>query len=247
MGRAANTTRKATLLDVDGLMVQLTRKRVRNVNLRVRRDGAVCVSAPARVPQSEIERFVRSKRDWIEQALARQSAQVDCTSLDCSEGASVWVWGRRLTCSVVDDSSLFAQAGTPFEIAGDSLLAYIDQRGREDDRAQEAMSALFASWLKQRLSERIQEVLPHWEEVVGAQCSAVRIRAMSSRWGSCNVKTRVITLNAHLVHYDPRCLDQVICHELCHLHEPSHNAHFHALMDRCYPDWRGVRALLRDA
>ena len=247
MVRAANASRKTTLLDVDGLTVQLTRKRVRNVNLRVRRDGAICVSAPARVPQSEIERFVRSKRDWVEQALARQSSQVDCTSLDCSEGSSVWVWGRRLECRHVTDISLLAQTETSFEIAGDSLLVNVDQRTLEGDHAQEAMSALFASWLKQRLSERIREVLPHWEEVVGAKCIAVRIRVMSSRWGSCNVKTGKITLNAHLVHYDPRCLDQVICHELCHLHEPSHNAHFHALMDRCYPDWRAVRALLREA
>ena len=194
MGKPANTSRNTTLLDVDGLAAQLTRKRVRNVNLRVRRDGAVCVSASARVPLAEIERFVRSKRDWIEQALARQSAQVDCTSLDCSEGSSVWVWGRRLECHHVDDGSPSAQAEALFEIAGDSLIVNASQVILEGGDAQEAMSALFATWLKQQLSERIQEVLPHWEEVVGAQCSAVRIRAMSSRWGSCNVKTGKITL-----------------------------------------------------
>ena len=50
--------------------------------------------------------------------------------------------------------------------------------------------------------------------------------------------------SSQLVHYDQRCLAYVLTHELCHLHEPSHNARFHALMDRFYPDWRTVRALL---
>ena len=50
---------------VDGLCVEVTRKRVRRVNLRVRPDGTVAVSAPPRVPLSQIERFVRLKRPWI--------------------------------------------------------------------------------------------------------------------------------------------------------------------------------------
>jgi len=32
-----------------------------------------------------------------------------------------------------------------------------------------------------------------------------------------------------------------VVHELCHLLEPSHNARFHALMDRYYPRWREAR------
>ena len=30
-------------------------------------------------------------------------------------------------------------------------------------------------------------------------------------------------------------------HELCHLIEPSHNAHFHALMDKFFPRWKEAR------
>ena len=55
---------------------------------------------------------------------------------------------------------------------------------------------------------------------------------------------RTITINSQLAHYDRRCLDYVVCHELCHLYEPSHNARFHALMDRFYPGWKAVRKLL---
>ena len=231
-------------LDVDGLEVVLTRKRVRNVNLRVARDGTVRVSASQRVPQSEIERFVRSKRDWIERARQRQEAQSNRNSLDCSEGAHVYLWGQRLTCTRGNGGGA-SQEGD-FEVSGDKLLVHYNGKASDAEQRNEAMSRRFSVWLRRQLEQRIQQALPHWEETVGKRSTAIRIRAMKSRWGSCNIKTGTITLNAHLVHYDPRCLDQVICHELCHLYEPSHNARFHELMDRFYPDWRAVRALLSD-
>ena len=229
-------------LDIDGLEVILTRKRVRNVNLHVRRDGTVCVSASHRVHQSEIERFVRAKRDWIERARERQVAQGDWNSLNCTDGACVYLWGQKLTCTISDSSA--ASQEEIFEPLDDKLLVHYDHDIQDAEKQQEEMSKLFSAWLGQQLEQRIRQVLPHWEETVGKHCTAIRLRPMTSRWGSCNIKTGVITLNAHLVHYDPRCLDQVICHELCHLHEPSHNARFHALMDRFYPDWRTVRSLL---
>ena len=36
-------------------------------------------------------------------------------------------------------------------------------------------------------------------------------------------------------------LEHVVVHELCHLLEPSHNARFHALMDKFFPRWKEAR------
>jgi predicted metal-dependent hydrolase len=36
----------------------------------------------------------------------------------------------------------------------------------------------------------------------------------------------------------------IIVHEMLHFLEPTHNAHFIALMDRFMPNWRGRRDLL---
>lgn len=43
----------------------LERKKVKNLNIRIRPDGIVRVSAPARMPVSRIKEFVSSKSDWI--------------------------------------------------------------------------------------------------------------------------------------------------------------------------------------
>ena len=59
-------------LDVDGIPVRIARKRVKNLNLRISRDGStVSASVPLHMPDAEVARFVRSKRDWIERGRAR--------------------------------------------------------------------------------------------------------------------------------------------------------------------------------
>lgn len=61
---------------VDGIEAHIVRKRVKNVNLRIARDGShVDVSAPSWVSDSEVEAFIRSKSAWIasHMALAAQA------------------------------------------------------------------------------------------------------------------------------------------------------------------------------
>ena len=54
---------------VDGLEVALTRKRIKRMNIRVKEpDGRVAVSAPYAVPEREVIRFIRSRRDWIDRS-----------------------------------------------------------------------------------------------------------------------------------------------------------------------------------
>lgn len=61
------TAQRTVELNVDGLVVHLTRKRVKNLNLRIRRPGGeVEISAPLRLSEREIIRFVSEKRPWIE-------------------------------------------------------------------------------------------------------------------------------------------------------------------------------------
>ena len=47
------------------LSYTLTRKQVKNINLRIKRGGEICVSASKTVPLSVIEEFLQRKADWI--------------------------------------------------------------------------------------------------------------------------------------------------------------------------------------
>lgn len=53
----------------------LERKRVKNINLRIKADGSVHVSAHRLVPQAVIDSFVASRADFILRAQARMTAK----------------------------------------------------------------------------------------------------------------------------------------------------------------------------
>lgn len=57
-----------------GVEYELTRKTVKNLNLRVRADGTVHVSAPRRTPLSEVDGFVAGRAAWIARARERLAA-----------------------------------------------------------------------------------------------------------------------------------------------------------------------------
>ena len=63
------------LVSVDEFEVWILRKRIKNINLRVKPpDGRIEVSAPLRVDASFVRVFVREKRDWIRKQQERIAA-----------------------------------------------------------------------------------------------------------------------------------------------------------------------------
>ena len=77
---------------VDGIEAHIVRKRVKNVNLRIARDGShVDVSAPSWVSDSEVEAFIRSKSAWIASHMA-QAAQTPmaCAARATPEEVAAW-------------------------------------------------------------------------------------------------------------------------------------------------------------
>lgn len=63
------------VLHVDGIEVRLQRKRVKNLNLRIARDGGhVDASAPVWMAPADVADFVHRKHDWIQAQMERVSA-----------------------------------------------------------------------------------------------------------------------------------------------------------------------------
>ena len=68
------STRAREVLNVDGLQVNVLRKKNRNMYLRVKPPyGAIEVTAPVRMPQHTIVEFVRERRSWVDEALHKMA------------------------------------------------------------------------------------------------------------------------------------------------------------------------------
>lgn len=85
---------------VDGIEVHIVRKRVKNVNLRIARDGShVDVSAPLWVSDSEVEAFIRSKSAWIASRMA-QAAQTPMARAAQATPEEVAAWRETVSACV---------------------------------------------------------------------------------------------------------------------------------------------------
>lgn len=74
----------------------------------------------------------------------------------------------------------------------------------------------------------------------------LRIRKMTSRWGVCNIRTKVLTLNLELIKRDIKYLDYVIVHELSHLIHGDHSSDFWKLVGENMPDYKKYREEMKE-
>ena len=75
---------------------------------------------------------------------------------------------------------------------------------------------------------------------------SLRIRKMTSRWGVCNVRLKVVTLNLELIKRDLKYLDYVIVHELSHLIYPNHSKDFWSLVEENMPEYKKYRKEMKE-
>ena len=92
-----------------------------------------------------------------------------------------------------------------------------------------------------RLRALIEPMVETHSREMGVRPSLVYYKAMISRWGVCHVRNKSICFSLYLLLLPEWCVEHVVVHELCHLLEPSHNARFHALMDKFFPRWKEAR------
>ena len=92
-----------------------------------------------------------------------------------------------------------------------------------------------------RLKSLVVPMVERHAKEMGVQPSSVYYKPTISRWGQCNVRDRSICISVYVLLLPEWCVEHVVVHELCHLLEPSHNARFHALMDKYFPRWREAR------
>lgn len=222
------------ILNVDGLEipVSVVRKRVKNLNLRVRADGTVTLSIPQHLPLARAREFLDRKGEWIAERVRRNIERRPSPDLAGELPDRIPLWGKLVPRDSVQANSGQAASGRDAGGQGAPGQTTIDQAALDELYRTEVLRAL-------------PDVVERMEARIGVHAARWSVRVMKTRWGSCTPKTGAIRINARLAAYPPECLEFVVAHELVHLLEPSHNARFHALLDEFCPDNRGIARRLK--
>lgn len=222
------------ILNVDGLEipVSVVRKRVKNLNLRVRADGTVTLSIPQHLPLARAREFLDRKGDWIAERVRRNIERRPSPDFAGELPNRIPLWGKLVPRDSVQANS--GQDASDRDASGQGAPGQttIDQAALDELYRTEVLRAL-------------PGIVERMEARIGVHAARWSVRVMKTRWGSCTPKTGAIRINARLAAYPPECLEFVVAHELVHLLEPSHNARFHTLLDEFWPDNRGIARRLK--
>lgn len=162
----------------------------------------------------------------------------------------------RLSMRIVKNGDVHVSA--PVGMPRERVMAFIEEhrewieRARKKTCERQKQRAAFYDKLPlatraqadealKRLQALVEPMVERHAKVMGVQPSRVYYKPTISRWGQCNVRDRSIYISAYVLLLPEWCVEHVVVHELCHLLEPSHNARFHALMDKYFPRWREAR------
>ena len=203
------------------------------MHLYVKPPGCVLVSAPLGVSDEVIAQFVHAKIHWIRKHMARFDGQPRPSERRYVSGEILCVWGKRYC--------LQTEYGTRNALVLLDDIALLTVR---EESTVEQRNRFVREWYRELLKTEVAWLLPKWEKITELKASGWQSKYMTTRWGTCNVKTRKIWLSLQLAKTPPDCLEYVILHELIHLVERKHDARFAALMDRYMPAWRERKTML---
>ena len=234
----AKITMRTVQVDEGVITYQLERKQVKNVNLRIRKDGSVYVSANRKVSDEWIDNFVAEKADYIFSAIEKfgEMEQAKSQPKQYVSGETFYIQGHGLRLDVAE--------GKKDEVYSDGVYVYLRLKNPDDFAKRERYVKRFLDkQCKEIFSEILREYYPLFQKY-GVKEPILRIRSMETRWGSCSMSRGVVTLNKQLLEAPRSCIEYVVMHELCHFIHPNHSKQFYAFLSMLMPDWKERRELL---
>jgi predicted metal-dependent hydrolase len=229
---------KHTELHLSGITVEVVRKKVKNINLRVypsRRE--VRISAPWYLKMKVIREFAEAKLPWIKKHFEKVQKVPGTIEPRYESGEIHYYRGQPLELDVSEKNSKPEVTLLPEEKVLQLQVRPVSSIEKREK--------VLLEWYRGRLKQEIPKLIEKWESPMGVRVSEFGVKQMRTRWGSCNIRARRIWLNLELAKKSPACLESVVVHEMVHLLERLHNKRFYRLMDTFLPDWREIEKELQ--
>lgn len=217
---------------------ELIRKEVKNINLHVKADGRILITANNRVSKKYIEEFIIRKADWIEKARKRFENREMNYKADFKpqDGEHIRLLGKDYTVSI--------RKSQKKEIGIEDNFIFIYTQDTDDERKIKILwDRWYAAYIKEVYHQVVIDLYPKFR-VYQIDMPVIKTRKMKTRWGSCAVYGGMITLNTALIHTPIECIEYVAAHELTHFLQPNHSSKFYQMLEIILPDYKARKKLL---
>lgn len=214
------------------LTYELERKRVKNINLRIRSDETLFVSASPVVAVNTIDDFILSKSDFILKSLNRfsEKRRWEIDNKKYVSGESFYLLGKQMR--------LIVKQAEQNHVEEDGIYITLSCKRSDDYLLKKRLiEKFFCLRCYEEFNKIIERCYPLFKKYK-VPYPNLKIRRMKTRWGSCIPSKKQITLNENLIHFSARCIESVVIHEFCHFRYPNHSKEFYNFMTILMPDWK---------
>lgn len=206
------------LLNKRNVNVVITHKKIKNIYFRFDDNGNLCVNANKYTSDKEIMRLIEKNKSSLEKMMLKVQKKIDKSN-------EFWYLGNKY--ELVYDSNV-----NEIEFIDGKLIA------KNED--------MVNKFLKLKTKEIFIDEVNKMRKAIDTPNFTLKFRKMKTRWGVCNYKLCIITLNTELIRYSRDNLRYVIVHEMCHFYHHDHSKKFWNMVEYYYPNYKKARKELRD-
>ncbi|VWL85261.1 M48 family metallopeptidase [Oceanivirga miroungae] len=213
----------------------VVRKKIKNINLRIDSNLNVYISAPLNLDDYQIEKFIISKKAWIDKNIKRFSDYKDINkNLDTYENDSyIFFYGGkyRLVLKIGEKNIEF----------NDDDIVITNKIIDKESIKKIIYTDLYYPKARKLFVKRLDYYLELMSEKKDIN---LKISNIKSKWGLCIPQKREIRLNIDLMKKSIEEIDSVVVHEVAHLKHPNHSKNFYNEIDKYFKNYKEVNKKL---
>lgn len=223
------------MLEIKGIRfeVRIEHKKIKNLYLRLK-DNIISASAPMRMADHEVYRFIESKRDWVYRAYVKQT-------------------DRKRVSNLYSGNDVFYIFDVPYKLIRQTGRSHV--RISENcifltykDESEDSIRYLYKVLDKTLMKEAqifLNRHLPFLRDYGYTEVPELKCRIMTSKWGVCYTRKNKITVSSYLIHYPLECLEYIMVHEMTHFIVPNHSKRFYEVVANNMPGYKSASKRLK--
>ena len=203
---------------------EVHRKKVKNINLRIKPNMEIYISVPMNLHRDYIENFIRSKEGWIKSVLKKvEDVKEKQKGFEYKTGEIHKFLGKEYNLTVKTGS--FNGVNLVNNEKNPNIILTVNKNILEN-------------------TDEKKKIMEKWLKILDEHVEKVAIKPMKTRWGSCNYVKKYINLNTELIKRTPFEIEYVVLHELTHLKYPNHGKGFYNYVERYMPNYKIAEKML---
>lgn len=209
-------------------------KKIRHTYIRINQDKSLLVSAPLHADDKHINAVIDKFYNNIlhKQQLVEQSTQQHQQDILFQNGDKISYLGQSYCLQIISAKHNY------LAFNGDTCVLNVKDVSTEYKTA--VLQAEYKRLGMKICTELLQQRFTYFA-VLGYKLPRLSLKVMRTRWGSYSVAVNKVNLNLALIKLEPKLIDYVVVHELCHIIEQNHSSRFYALMNKILPNWKELK------